>query len=196
MARQPVVLEKLFQATSAEQCSTNFLIFSLLVPFIHREGAIGQQARDSLLLVMAASASHDALARYITENSYFCPVSDEADAMVGLFITQSVRDRFCNSVTWIHRRIADFSFSNINILLYGHCKNNLFYSLVVVVGNVSLMPDLKRDSIPLFSPSRIFFWSDCRIQHNHFTLDPKTITRRGRNTPWINCRPVLVKCDC
>ncbi|CAF94110.1 unnamed protein product, partial [Tetraodon nigroviridis] len=74
MARQPVVLEKLFQAAPAEQCSTNFLIFSLLVPFIHREGAIGQQARDSLLLVMAASASHEALARYITENSYFCPV--------------------------------------------------------------------------------------------------------------------------
>ncbi|TNN03813.1 hypothetical protein fugu_000842 [Takifugu bimaculatus] len=74
MARQPVVLEKLFQAAPAEQCSTNFLIFSLLVPFIHREGAIGQQARDSLLLVMAASASHDALAHYITENSYFCPV--------------------------------------------------------------------------------------------------------------------------
>lgn len=78
MARQPVVLEKLFQAAPAEQCSTNFLIFSLLVPFIHREGAIGQQARDSLLLVMAASASHDALARYITENSYFCPVSEHA----------------------------------------------------------------------------------------------------------------------
>lgn len=78
MARQPVVLEKLFQEAPADQCSTNFLIFSLLVPFIHREGAIGQQARDSLLLVMAASASHDALAHYITENSYFCPVSEQA----------------------------------------------------------------------------------------------------------------------
>lgn len=83
MARQPVVLEKLFQAAPAEQCSTNFLIFSLLVPFIHREGAIGQQARDSLLLVMAASASHDALAHYITENSYFCPVSEHASFAFG-----------------------------------------------------------------------------------------------------------------
>ncbi|XP_038153378.1 FTS and Hook-interacting protein homolog [Cyprinodon tularosa] len=74
MARQPVVLEMLFQAAPAKQGSTNLLIFSLLVPFIHRDGAIGQQARDALLLVMAASASHDAVARYITENSYFCPV--------------------------------------------------------------------------------------------------------------------------
>ncbi|XP_068602108.1 FHF complex subunit HOOK-interacting protein 1B [Brachionichthys hirsutus] len=74
MARQPVVLEMLFQVALAQQGSTNLLIFSLLVPFIHRDGAIGQQARDALLLVMAASASHEAVARYIAENSYFCPV--------------------------------------------------------------------------------------------------------------------------
>uniref|UniRef100_A0A665WSE3 FTS and Hook-interacting protein homolog n=1 Tax=Echeneis naucrates TaxID=173247 RepID=A0A665WSE3_ECHNA len=74
MARQPVVLEMLFRAAPAHQGSTNLLIFSLLVPFIHRDGAIGQQARDALLLVMAASASHEAVARYISENSYFCPV--------------------------------------------------------------------------------------------------------------------------
>ncbi|XP_071336531.1 FHF complex subunit HOOK-interacting protein 1B [Trachinotus anak] len=74
MARQPVVLEMLFRAAPAQQGSTNLLIFSLLVPFIHRDGAIGQQARDALLLVMAASASHEAVARYISENSYFCPV--------------------------------------------------------------------------------------------------------------------------
>ncbi|XP_027878500.1 FHF complex subunit HOOK-interacting protein 1B [Xiphophorus couchianus] len=74
MARQPVVLEMLFQAAPAQQGSTNLLIFSLLVPFIHRDGAIGQQARDALLLVMAASASHEAVARHIAENSYFCPV--------------------------------------------------------------------------------------------------------------------------
>ncbi|KAM9343382.1 FHF complex subunit HOOK-interacting protein 1B [Pholidichthys leucotaenia] len=74
MARQPIVLEMLFRAAPAQQGSTNLLIFSLLVPFIHRDGAIGQQARDALLLVMAASASHEAVARYISENSYFCPV--------------------------------------------------------------------------------------------------------------------------
>ncbi|CAN9498472.1 unnamed protein product [Ophioblennius macclurei] len=74
MARQPVVLEMLFRAAPAQQGSTNLLIFSLLVPFIHRDGAIGQQARDALLLVMSASASHQAVAQYISENSYFCPV--------------------------------------------------------------------------------------------------------------------------
>nr|XP_057938292.1 FHF complex subunit HOOK-interacting protein 1B [Doryrhamphus excisus] len=74
MARQPVLLEMLFQVTPIQQGSTNLLIFSLLVPFIHRDGAIGQQARDALLLVMATSASNDNVARYIAENSYFCPV--------------------------------------------------------------------------------------------------------------------------
>ncbi|XP_068428342.1 FHF complex subunit HOOK-interacting protein 1B [Clinocottus analis] len=83
MARQPVVLEMLFRAAPAQQGSTNLLIFSLLVPFIHRDGAIGQQARDALLLVMAASASNEAVARYIAENSYFCPVL--ATGLSGLY---------------------------------------------------------------------------------------------------------------
>ncbi|KAJ3592043.1 hypothetical protein NHX12_007173 [Muraenolepis orangiensis] len=74
MARQPVVLEMLFRATPIQQGPANLLIFSLLVPFIHRDGAMGQQARDALLLVMAASASHEGVAGYIAENSYFCPV--------------------------------------------------------------------------------------------------------------------------
>ncbi|KAG7463699.1 hypothetical protein MATL_G00179390 [Megalops atlanticus] len=74
MARQPAVLELLFRAAPARQGPTNLLIFSLLVPFIHRDGAVGQQARDALLLVMATSADNEAMARYITENSYFCPV--------------------------------------------------------------------------------------------------------------------------
>ena len=69
-------MELLFQAAPAPapQGPTNLLIFSLLVPFIHRHGALGQQARDALLLVMATSASNQAVAQYITENSYFCPV--------------------------------------------------------------------------------------------------------------------------
>ncbi|XP_030642645.1 FHF complex subunit HOOK-interacting protein 1B [Chanos chanos] len=74
MARQPAVLEMLFRSGPVPQGPTNLLIFSLLVPFIHRDGAIGQQARDALLLVMATSASNHAVARYIAENSYFCPV--------------------------------------------------------------------------------------------------------------------------
>ncbi|KAG9271037.1 hypothetical protein AMEX_G13907 [Astyanax mexicanus] len=74
MARQPAVLELLFRCGAVQQGPTNLLIFSLLVPFIHRDGVLGQQARDALLLVMATSASNHAVGRYITENSYFCPV--------------------------------------------------------------------------------------------------------------------------
>ncbi|KAL0985517.1 hypothetical protein UPYG_G00157910 [Umbra pygmaea] len=74
MARAPAVLELLFRSAPAQQGPTNLLIFSLLVPFIHRDGAIGQQARDALLLVMATSANNHSVARYIAENSYFCPV--------------------------------------------------------------------------------------------------------------------------
>lgn len=84
MARQPVVLEMLFRAAPAQQGSTNLLIFSLLVPFIHRDGAIGQQARDALLLVMSASASHESVARYIAENSYFCPVGVDSSCTLTL----------------------------------------------------------------------------------------------------------------
>ncbi|KAI7808524.1 FHF complex subunit HOOK-interacting protein 1B isoform X1 [Triplophysa rosa] len=74
MAKQTAVLELLFKCEAVQQGPTNLLIFSLLVPFIHRDGALGQQARDALLLVMATSASNHAVARYIAENSYFCPV--------------------------------------------------------------------------------------------------------------------------
>ncbi|XP_051782136.1 FHF complex subunit HOOK interacting protein 1B isoform X3 [Erpetoichthys calabaricus] len=73
MVKDPPILE-LFFYTPTEQGPTNMLIFSLLVPFIHRDGVIGQQARDALLLVMATSASNPAVAKYIAENSYFCPV--------------------------------------------------------------------------------------------------------------------------
>ena len=51
------------------------MIFSLLLPFIHREGGIGQQARDALLLCMALSASHPMVGDYVAKHSNFCPVS-------------------------------------------------------------------------------------------------------------------------
>ena len=52
-----------------------FVIFSLLLPFAHREGSIGQQARDALLLCMTLSGSNSAIAEYIAFQSNFCPVS-------------------------------------------------------------------------------------------------------------------------
>lgn len=62
---------------------SKFLIFSLLISFVHREGSIGQQARDSLLLIMSLSRSHPSIGVYIAENSNFCPVL--ATGLSGLY---------------------------------------------------------------------------------------------------------------
>ncbi|KAG7221919.1 hypothetical protein INR49_016945 [Caranx melampygus] len=74
LAKDPSILE-LFFHTSEDQGATNFLIFSLLIPFIHREGTVGQQARDALLLIMSLSAENERVAKHIAENTYFCPVA-------------------------------------------------------------------------------------------------------------------------
>ncbi|XP_065535088.1 FHF complex subunit HOOK-interacting protein 1B [Lathamus discolor] len=73
VAKEPAILELFFHSPS-EQGPANIIIFSLLVPFIHHEGVLGQQARDALLLIMAMSANNHAVAKSITDNSYFCPV--------------------------------------------------------------------------------------------------------------------------
>lgn len=77
LAKDPSILE-LFFHTSEDQGATNFLIFSLLIPFIHREGTVGQQARDALLLIMSLSAENERVAKHIAENTYFCPVSHQS----------------------------------------------------------------------------------------------------------------------
>lgn len=74
LAKDPSILE-LFFHTSEDQGAANFLIFSLLIPFIHREGTVGQQARDALLFIMSLSAENSVVAHHIVENTYFCPVS-------------------------------------------------------------------------------------------------------------------------
>ncbi|KAK7929470.1 hypothetical protein WMY93_005865 [Mugilogobius chulae] len=74
LAKDPSVLE-LFFHTSEDQGATNFLIFSLLIPYIHREGTVGQQARDALLLIMSLSAENQRVAKHIAENTFFCPVA-------------------------------------------------------------------------------------------------------------------------
>ncbi|XP_032075809.1 FTS and Hook-interacting protein isoform X1 [Thamnophis elegans] len=73
VARDPPLLELFFHSPS-EQGPPHLLLFSLLIPFIHHEGVVGQQARDALLLLMAVSSGSRTVARYITEHSYFCPV--------------------------------------------------------------------------------------------------------------------------
>lgn len=72
--KQTQLLELLFNSAS-EQGPAKFLMFSLLIPYVHREGQIGQQARDALLLIMALSSQNSNIGRYVAENSDFCPVS-------------------------------------------------------------------------------------------------------------------------
>ncbi|XP_027453475.2 protein FAM160A1 isoform X2 [Zalophus californianus] len=74
LAKDPSVLE-LFFHTSEDQGAANFLIFSLLIPFIHREGTVGQQARDALLFIMSLSAENSMVAHHVVEDTYFCPVA-------------------------------------------------------------------------------------------------------------------------
>ncbi|XP_053165806.1 FHF complex subunit HOOK interacting protein 1B [Hemicordylus capensis] len=74
VAKEPPLLELFFHRPAAQPGPPRLLLFSLLIPFIHREGGVGQQARDALLLLMALSAGSPTVAHYITDNSYFCPV--------------------------------------------------------------------------------------------------------------------------
>lgn len=73
ISQETVILESFFNA-STNHGPTKFLIFSLLIPYIHREGKVGQQARDALLLIMTISARNPHIGLYIAENSDFCPV--------------------------------------------------------------------------------------------------------------------------
>ncbi|XP_035274737.1 protein FAM160A1 [Anguilla anguilla] len=88
LAKDPSVLE-LFFHTSEDQGAANFLIFSLLIPFIHREGRVGQQARDALLLIMSLSAENRTVAEHIAQNTYFCPVL--ATGLSGLYSSLPTR---------------------------------------------------------------------------------------------------------
>lgn len=51
-----------------------FIIFTLLIPYVHREGAVGQQARDSMLLCMSLSKKNDDVGVFIADHSNICPV--------------------------------------------------------------------------------------------------------------------------
>ncbi|XP_064482012.1 FHF complex subunit HOOK-interacting protein 1B-like isoform X3 [Ornithodoros turicata] len=81
LSQHPHLLQ-LFFTTGTHQ-PARFLIFSLLIPFVHREGSIGQQARDALLLCMALSRKNQSVGLYIAEHSNFCPVL--ATGLSGLY---------------------------------------------------------------------------------------------------------------
>jgi hypothetical protein len=84
VSQYPAALELLFdsvitgsygsEVSAANSNSKQFLVFSLLIPYVHREGLIAQQARDDLLLIMSMSSSLDIIGKYIVDKSDFCPV--------------------------------------------------------------------------------------------------------------------------
>uniref|UniRef100_A0A1A9WAR8 FHF complex subunit HOOK-interacting protein C-terminal domain-containing protein n=1 Tax=Glossina brevipalpis TaxID=37001 RepID=A0A1A9WAR8_9MUSC len=73
---QNVHLLDLFFFTSAQetQSPSNFIIFSLLIPYVHREGSLGHQARDALLLCMALSQKNSNIGIYIAQYSSMSPL--------------------------------------------------------------------------------------------------------------------------
>lgn len=99
------LLDFFFQFSS-DQGPTKFMIFSLLLPFVHREGGIGQQARDALLLCMALSASHATVGQYIAQHSNFCPVL--AAGLSGLY-SMLPRSLNVESDGWHRLSVEDIS---------------------------------------------------------------------------------------
>ncbi|XP_057340427.1 FHIP family protein GJ17503 isoform X1 [Microplitis mediator] len=71
---QNLALLDVFFQPHAESEQRKFIIFTLLLPHMHREGPIGQQARDAILLCMALSKKNDQVGIYLSENSNVCPV--------------------------------------------------------------------------------------------------------------------------
>uniref|UniRef100_A0A671QK34 Protein FAM160A1-like n=1 Tax=Sinocyclocheilus anshuiensis TaxID=1608454 RepID=A0A671QK34_9TELE len=82
LVKEASVLE-LFFHSSQDQGAANFLLFSLLIPFIHRDGTVGAHARDALTLIMSLSSQNSLVAKHIVENTYFCAVL--ATGLSGLY---------------------------------------------------------------------------------------------------------------
>lgn len=77
------LLDVFFNAGKEEDEEDHFLIFSILVRFLHSQGQVGGQARDALLLCMALSKEHDGIGKYIAKSTNFCPVL--ATGLSGLY---------------------------------------------------------------------------------------------------------------
>ncbi|XP_072760574.1 FHIP family protein AGAP011705 isoform X2 [Anoplolepis gracilipes] len=75
------LLDLFFQPNATGK--NKFIIFNLLIPHIHREGGIGQQARDAMLLCMSLSKKNDEVGLYIADQSNICPVL--ATGLSGLY---------------------------------------------------------------------------------------------------------------
>ncbi|KAL0113035.1 hypothetical protein PUN28_012339 [Cardiocondyla obscurior] len=75
------LLDLFFHPTATTK--NKFIIFNLLIPHVHREGGVGQQARDAMLLCMSLSKKNDEVGLYIADHSNICPVL--ATGLSGLY---------------------------------------------------------------------------------------------------------------
>ncbi|KAG8267164.1 hypothetical protein J6590_057003 [Homalodisca vitripennis] len=73
----------LFFQEAKDGQQAGFTIFSLLMHYVHRDGALGQQARDALLLCMVLSKTNQPVAEFIAHQSTVCPVL--ATGLSGLY---------------------------------------------------------------------------------------------------------------
>ncbi|XP_022170542.1 UPF0518 protein GG24907 isoform X1 [Myzus persicae] len=80
LSHQPSILcNVLKDNTTNSKC----VILSLLMAFIHRDGSIGEEARDALLIFVSLSRQNDTLANIITSKSNVSPVL--ATGLSGLY---------------------------------------------------------------------------------------------------------------
>lgn len=61
-------------SSSSSATSISSPVFKLLIQFVHRDGAIGQQSRDALLLCLSLSRVDERFATYIVQRTDFCPL--------------------------------------------------------------------------------------------------------------------------
>ncbi|PAV77676.1 hypothetical protein WR25_23514 [Diploscapter pachys] len=59
---------------SCSEGNDQFVVFTLLIPFLYEQNDVGQLARDALLLILSVSAQHEAIADFVANKSAFCPV--------------------------------------------------------------------------------------------------------------------------
>lgn len=81
ISQQTSTLETFF-SMEEEKGPAEYLVFSLIL-YIHRDGRVGQQAREALLLIMTLSNKYPHIGKYISDHSHLCPVL--ATGLSGLF---------------------------------------------------------------------------------------------------------------
>ena len=95
IGRDPTLLPVFFCISEEDQGPAGFLLFSLLLNAVYRDGQVGNRARDSLLLIFSHSARCAGVSEYITNNSNFCPVL--AAGLCGLYRSMYSRRSLYNT---------------------------------------------------------------------------------------------------